>query len=114
MITPQYGALPATLTPDDVRSVAPAIEKYAQGPVAELWKRDVRAHHSSRVLLWLGECHVGRGDRERRLWQTWHRIRPTAPGLAAAACARRGGGGATGRARSRAVRRRGARDSAVH
>ena len=39
MITPQYGALPATLTPDDVRSVAPAIEKYAQGPVAELWKR---------------------------------------------------------------------------
>jgi 4-carboxymuconolactone decarboxylase len=39
MVTPEYGAPPTTLTPDDVRSVAPAIEKYAQGPVAELWKR---------------------------------------------------------------------------
>jgi 4-carboxymuconolactone decarboxylase len=27
------------LAPDDVRMVAPALEKYAQGPVGELWKR---------------------------------------------------------------------------
>jgi 4-carboxymuconolactone decarboxylase len=26
-------------TPNDLRAVAPALEKYAQGPVAELWKR---------------------------------------------------------------------------
>jgi 4-carboxymuconolactone decarboxylase len=30
---------PPMQTPNDLRTVAPALEKYAQGPVAELWKR---------------------------------------------------------------------------
>ena len=25
--------------PEEIRTVAPALDKYAQGPIAELWKR---------------------------------------------------------------------------
>jgi 4-carboxymuconolactone decarboxylase len=32
-------AAPGSPTPDHVRTVAPALEKYAQGPVSDLWKR---------------------------------------------------------------------------
>jgi len=38
--TPGSGARPGTLTLNDVRTVSPALEKYAQGPIdGDLWKR---------------------------------------------------------------------------
>src|SRR5260370_3684968 len=37
--SPTHAEQTSMQTPDDVRMVAPALEKYAQGPVAELWKR---------------------------------------------------------------------------
>jgi len=37
MIERKSGQLPATSIGDDVRTVAPALEKYLQGPVAEVW-----------------------------------------------------------------------------
>jgi 4-carboxymuconolactone decarboxylase len=39
MVERKSGQLPATSIGDDVRTVAPALEKYLQGPVAEVWKR---------------------------------------------------------------------------
>ena len=36
---PAKGALGARPTADDVRMVAPALEKYAQGPLLEVWNR---------------------------------------------------------------------------
>src|SRR5467141_922994 len=38
-LSPTHAEQTSMQTPDDVRMVAPALEKYAQGPVAELWKR---------------------------------------------------------------------------
>src|SRR5438552_4039155 len=35
----QEGGIHPMQTLTDIRTVAPALEKYAQGPVAELWKR---------------------------------------------------------------------------
>jgi 4-carboxymuconolactone decarboxylase len=37
--TRESSALPAMLTRDDIRTVAPALEKYTQGPLGDLWKR---------------------------------------------------------------------------
>lgn len=40
------------LTPDDIRMVAPALEKYAEGPVRDLWKRpDLSPRDRSIVTL---------------------------------------------------------------
>ena len=40
------------VTPDDIRTVAPALEKYAQGPVRDLWKRpDLSPRDRSIVTL---------------------------------------------------------------
>jgi 4-carboxymuconolactone decarboxylase len=37
--TPKSNALPSALTRDDVRMVAPALERYTEGALGELWKR---------------------------------------------------------------------------
>src|SRR5260370_14446070 len=37
--SPTHAEQKSMQTPDDVRAVAPALEKYAQGPIAELWQR---------------------------------------------------------------------------
>ena len=38
--TPGSGARPGTLTLNDVRTVSPALERYARGPIdGDLWKR---------------------------------------------------------------------------
>ncbi len=37
--SPTHAEQTSMQTPDDIRMVVPALEKYAQGPVAELWKR---------------------------------------------------------------------------
>src|SRR5712664_2097850 len=50
-------------------------------------RRDFRDHHASRVLFQVGECHVGRRDRERRLRQASNQIRPASAGVGRAAAA---------------------------
>jgi 4-carboxymuconolactone decarboxylase len=37
--SPTHAEQKSMQTPDELRTVAPALEKYAQGPVAELWRR---------------------------------------------------------------------------